>query len=286
MRYIDNLPTFIPLTYDCNNNCISCPVPRKGVRKNFSLDYIKNKIDQIALHSKHIELNGGEPCLNKDLFNILNYTYSKGFQEITLLSNIEMFSYELYSKKISKFKNLKLITTLYGSNLKIHDAITRTPGSFKRKIKGLKNLIKFKVKIELRILIHKMNYFYFNDIVDFLINNFKSDDFIKIVIMNPRLTGAALKNRKNVAIRLNVISKLLQKPILKLIKNKFNVELYHFPNCVLPLSTRKLSKGLTSPLSEVCFIERCNQCIDKKKCSGIWKSYFNIYGSKEFQPIK
>jgi MoaA/NifB/PqqE/SkfB family radical SAM enzyme len=286
MKKNNSFPTFVPLIYDCNNNCISCPVPRKGVRKNFSLDYIKNKIDQVALHSKHIELNGGEPCLNKDFFNILKYISLKSFDEITLLSNVEMFSYEKYANLTSKFRNLKIITTLYGSTSNIHDAITRTPNSFNRKIKGLKNLINNNIKIELRILLHNMNYLHFNEIVNFLINNFKSTDFLTIVIMNPRITGVALKNKKIVATKLNDISKILEKPILELIKNEFNVKLYHFPNCILQKNIRNLSQGLTSPLSEVYFMDECDICIDKSKCSGVWKSYFNIFGSNEFKPLK
>mgnify|MGYP001619032863 FL=1 len=164
-----NTRTFIPVIYDCNNNCISCPVPIYMKRENPTFEEIILDIDKISNYSNHIEFNGGEPTIRKDMIKILKYCESKDFQEISILTNVEMLSYEDYVKKLSKIRNLKIITTLYGHNSKIHDAITKTPGSFERKIKGIKNLIKYGINIELRILLHKMNYKHFNELTDFLI---------------------------------------------------------------------------------------------------------------------
>ena len=150
------MKTFVPVTYDCNDNCISCPVPRRQHKDNPSLEDIKKEIDEALKNSKHIEINGGEPTLRKDLLKILTYIEKKNPLEIGLLTNARSFYYENLTKKISKIKNLKIITTLYGHNPQVHDAITRNPGSFNQKIAGIKNLAKYNTPIELRILLHKM----------------------------------------------------------------------------------------------------------------------------------
>ncbi|MBW2977571.1 radical SAM protein [Candidatus Woesearchaeota archaeon] len=278
--------TFSPIIYDCNDNCISCPVSRRKNRINPNFDDVKEEIDEILQHSSHIEFNGGEPTLRKDLLKVLKYTESKNPTEISLLTNVQAFCYRKYTEKIAKIKNLKIITTLYGHNSKIHDAITRTPMSFKHKITGIKNLIKYNIPIELRILLHKMNYKYFNKIAEFIINNFNKNAFNKIVIMNPRLTAQAEKYKKAVAEKLTKISTVLNTPIQKLIKKGHNVEIYHFPHCVLPKSLWKYSRGVTSNKIEVVFTKECKNCLKKQTCSKIWKSYLDIFGSKEFKPIK
>lgn len=278
--------TFVPVIYDCNNNCVSCPVPRRKNKENPSFQNIKKEIDEILSYSEHIELNGGEPTLRKDLLEILKYIEKRKSNEIGLLTNIRAFYYEEYAKRIARIKNLKIITTLYGHNSRIHDTITRTPDSFKYKINGLKNLIKYNVLIELRILLHKINYKYFDEIVNFLIDNFNKNDFNKIIIMNPRLTHRAEKNKKAVAEKLTNISKVLEKPIKKLIGKGYNVGLYHFPHCVIPKSLWKCSKGVTADDKEVIFTKRCQTCLKKQECSRIWKSYLDIFGSEEFKPIE
>lgn len=278
--------TFVPVMYDCNNHCISCPVSRRKNEENPSLQNIKKEIDEILSYSDYIELNGGEPTLRKDLLEILKYIEKINPNEIGLLTNINAFHYEEYTKRIAKIKNLKIITTLYGPNSRIHDAITRTPDSFKYKINGLKNLIKYNVLIELRILLHKINYKYLDEIVNFLIDNFSKNDFNKIVIMNPRLTHRAEKNKKAVAEKLINISKVLEKPIKKLIEKGYNVDLYHFPHCIIQKPLWKYSKGITADDKEVIFTKKCQTCLKKQECSRIWKSYLDILGSEEFKPIK
>lgn len=278
--------TFVPVIYDCNNNCISCPVPRRQNKKNPSFKDIKKEIDEILNFSEHIEFNGGEPTLRKDLFKILKYIEKKNFEEVFLLTNAQSFYYKEYAKKISRIKNLKIITTLYGHNSRLHDSITRTPGSFKYKMAGIKNLIKNKVLIELRILLHKMNYNYFDRISNFLIKNFNKGNFTKIVIMNPKLTDVAKKNKKIVAEKITEISKVLEKPIRKLVKNGYNIGIYHFPHCIIPKPLWNYSKGVTADDTEVVFTKNCNTCLKKEKCSRVWKSYLDIFEPTEFKPIK
>jgi len=278
--------TFIPLMYDCNDNCISCPVPRRHDKDNPRFDDIKKEIDKITKTSEHIEFNGGEPTLRKDLLKILDYVNKKNLKEIGLLTNVQNFYYKEYVKKIALIKNLKIITTLYGHNSKLHDSITRTPKSFKHKITGMNNLIRNNIRIELRILLHKMNYKHFKEITNFLIHNFNNKDFDRIVIMNPKLTCNAEKNKRVVAEKLSVISTVLEEPIKKLTKKGYSIELYHFPHCILPRSLWGYSRGVTAESSEVVFTTSCKKCSKKGDCSRIWKSYLDILGYDEFKPIK
>jgi len=274
--------TFVPVIYDCNDNCISCPVKRRGKKQNPSFEDIKEEIDSID--SGHIELNGGEPTLRDDILDIITYAGSKNV-EVGLLTNAQAMSYAGFAAKIASFSNLKIITTLYGHSSTLHDAITRTPGSFKNKILGLRNLIKRKVPIELRILLHKMNYQDFSKIAKFIIDEFSPTDFAQIIIMNPKLEFAALEHKESVAVPLTKIARELG-AVSRLDDAGFNVELYHFPYCVLPKVLWEYSAGLTSAEPEVVYAATCKSCDMKKSCSRIWNSYLKVFGPDEFSAVK
>jgi len=280
-----NPVTNVPVIYDCNDNCISCPVPRRGNRINPSFEKITENIDQILSYSKHISFNGGEPTIRKDLFQILEYAQKKGASEIALLTNSEALYNEKLVKKLARIKGLKIVTTIYGGSSLIHNAITRTPNSFEYKIRGLKNLVNYHIPIELRILLHKMNYKHFNEMAKFIIDNFKPNNFGSIIIMNPKLTERACEYQKVVAEKLTNISQVLEKPIEILLKKGFKVGLYHFPHCILPNKLWGLSRGITADEAEVIFAPNCANCIKKQECSRIWKSYIDIFGDAEFKSI-
>ena len=277
--------TFLPVIFNCNDNCISCPVPRRTGNPNPSIKEIKKKIDEILSFSDHIEINGGEPTIRNDLPKILEYIESKNAKEISLLTNTRRFCYNNYAKKIAKTKNLKIITTLYGHDALLHNSITRTPKSFEQKIDGIKNLISYNVPIELRILIHKMNYKHLDSIANFIIENFQKENFEKIIIMNPRLTNTAKNHEHIVSEKITVLASVLEKPFLKLKEKGFKVGFFHFPHCVLSKQIQEFSHGATAGKPSVVFAEKCSKCSKKEKCSGIWKSYLEIFGEEEFNPI-
>ncbi len=279
--------TFIPLMYDCNNNCISCPVKRRGERNNPHYSEIIEDIEKISLYSKTVALNGGEPTLRKDIFKILKYASSR-FEEINLLTNAERFYHSPLADKVSTIKNVKIVTTIYGHNSPLHDAITKTPGSFERKISGIKNLIRNRVTIELRIMLHKMNSEYFENMASFIISNFRPSDFCKTVIMSPKLTASAKRNASSVMQRLASIAPRLTDPVQKLVSYGFRVELFHFPHCVISRSIWPYSKGMTAEEGEAVFLDSCELCRKKEVCSGIWGSYLlaNEESENEFIPIE
>jgi MoaA/NifB/PqqE/SkfB family radical SAM enzyme len=276
----------IPLTYDCNDNCISCPEHRIGSKKNPSFEDIKKKIDKIFFFPDVIFLNGGEPTLREDFFKILHYIDQKNPKEINLLTNVKVFIYNGFAQKLKRIKNLKIITTIYGHNSKTHNSITRTPESFEHKIMALKNLIDSGIRIELRILLHKINYQYIDDIANFLIQEFKGDDFVSLFIMNAKLTGVAGEYKNLVGEKLTKISSKFEKPLLKLKENGYNIGIFHFPHCSLPKSLWVYSKGFTAREGEAVFLGNCECCVKKKECAGVWKSYLDLFGEGEFINLK
>lgn len=285
----DNNASFINLNYECNNNCLSCIMERKFLySKTRTIEKIKKKIDHILSYSDHIEFNGGEPTIRKDFFEILKYASQKKAKEIGIISNGRMFSYPQFVKKLTNIQinNLKIEISLYGPDSKIHDSITRAPGSFNQAIKGIRNLIKNNISVELRVIINKLNYRYLEEIAEFIISNFNKDELLRIVFINIKYFGIAFDNQNLISYKITEAFPYVNKAVNKLLNKDFKINLFHFPHCILPKDLWDLSLGVTAEKPEIVFPKECNSCSQKLDCSGIWKSYHDIFGSEELKTIK
>jgi MoaA/NifB/PqqE/SkfB family radical SAM enzyme len=289
MKGKDPHKSFVNLNYNCNNNCSSCIMEYMNSQIEKSTKKIKEEIDIILKDLNHIELNGGEPTLNKNLFSILKYIEEKKKgMEIALITNARMFSIPSFAKRLKylNLKKFKIDTTIYGPNSKIHDAITRTPNSFNQQIRGIRNLINHGIKIELRIVINKINYKVLNEISEFIIKNFKKEEILSVTFISIKYFGEAYRNKNIVGVRISEIIPHLERAVDNLLKNNFKVNLFHFPHCILKEEYRNLSFGITAESEEIAFVKECTFCKERKNCSGIWKSYLEIFGEKEFKKIE
>lgn len=73
---------FRAMTNACQHDCFHCFTDKN--KKTLSLNEIKNVIDQLAEYKTHAidYLGEGEPTLDKDFFDIIEYTSKKGIQPI------------------------------------------------------------------------------------------------------------------------------------------------------------------------------------------------------------
>lgn len=290
--------TFVNVCYECNSNCISCIMTLRESdseivdaykKKRFkTLDQIKSEIDTIVSFSDHIDFNGGEPTLNRDLLEILKYADSrKENLEIGLLTNSRMFSNMNYAQRFREIRSgrFKIVTSLYGHTPELHDSITRTPGSFIQQLHGLRNLIEIGVKIDLRIVLNKLNIGYIDKIAEFINNTFLPGYFLRITVINMKIYGIALRNKDIVAYRITDAVPLLEKCAGILVKNGYPLWFFHFPYCCIPKNLWRFSAGLTAEKSQVKFLPQCEMCLLKDKCTGIWREYTGIFGTDEFKAI-
>ncbi len=281
--------TDYPLTFKCNNNCISCINKTRYFSKipNPKKTDIKNLIKKLDPENDYWGVGGGEPTLRKEFFEILKYVkkYNPRLY-VFITTNGRMFRYKKFTKKLKdlNLENFMVGISLYGQNKKIHEEITRTSGSFEQTVLGIKNLIYFDIPVEVRIIINRINYKYLEDITDFVIDNFAGIE--RLVFINMKYTGNALVNKEKVLVKVKDVVPFVKKSIEKIRNKKINMRLYHFPLCILPNNIRDIAKGVTKmEKNELVFVKACKKCKLKSECPKIWKSYVDIVGDSEFRPI-
>lgn len=161
----------IILTYRCNLKCKHCLCYYQ--KNNFPEEITLVEIEKIAEEMKNegvfrINLNGGEPTVRKDFFDILEIFHRRKIL-IGVSTNSLIFSKKEMADKISKFSTLNFNISLEGHTPLLNDII-RGEGSYKKIVEGIKNLVNvgFKDKIVIKVTYNKYNYNQIEEIVNFI----------------------------------------------------------------------------------------------------------------------
>jgi len=279
----------IPIWNKCNNKCVMC-TNRKSMRESndFKYDTVIKYLDEQVRKIKgkfpqDISLTGGETTICPYFFQVANYIQKK-FPQCTMniLTNGRLFIYNSFRKRCLSLRKTGFIIPLHAHHAELHDRITQTERSFDQTWEGLKKLVlekNFDQKVEIRIIITRLNFEKIPEILKLIKKNLKRVD--RVVLVFQEFEGMADLNKNSIGVTYEEV-----KPILRKIKGYFktlDLRLYHFPLCFLepvfwPYVWRTLPEG------EITFLPICQNCTIKKYCLGIHKSYLNFTEKPEVNP--
>ena len=131
-----------------------------------SISEWKGIIDQLEiLNVKKVIVIGGEPCLHRNINELLEYLATKNMA-ITLFTNGYFLEGELLETVIKNKIDVKV--SLYGHNSVIHDGITGIKGSFDKLIQNIVLLRDNGVNVYIATTLMKENEEYYEDINAFI----------------------------------------------------------------------------------------------------------------------
>jgi His-Xaa-Ser system radical SAM maturase HxsC len=234
------------------------------------------------LNPDTLTITGGEPTLVKEFPEFLEYARKElPKTKIVVLSNARMFSYKKYVERIAELNlsNFEIDVNLIAPTPELHDSITQVKGSWEQTIQGIKNLADSGIKVNLRIVIHRLNYKTLPELASFISRELVNVK--KIIFIFALLQGNAFFNRERVSIKYKNVTPLLKEAV-NILKNNFEVELYHFPFCILDECLHKFAKP-TLEKWKVLFLPQCSECKLRNNCVGILKTYAFNEGVDEFK---
>ena len=167
----------IAVTYRCNNACKFCYAGCAGLQNSISKKY--HELD--AEHMKQIicmfkeqckipffSFTGGEPLLRDDLEQLISYAVSIGLR-VNLISNGTLITqkraHDLYKAGLRTAQ-----ISLESVDEEMHDYLTSTPGSFKKTIQGIKQLLQAGISVQTNTTITARNKDVVSDIPQFVKN--------------------------------------------------------------------------------------------------------------------
>ena len=133
---------------------------KKEVKK-ISFEKWKELInDSYSLGCRRCQFIGGEPMLyrgenGETVFDLAEYAKDTGFEFIEIFTNATMLTKE----KVQRIKELGLsvAVSLYSSDEKTHESVTKTPGSFRKTTEALKLLKEEGIPTRVEIVLMRPN---------------------------------------------------------------------------------------------------------------------------------
>lgn len=261
----------IMATERCNHRCIMCPQP-PILQERDKTPFNMKLISLMDKDTQEIGITGGEPTLIGDNLFILIRQIQKQLPKaaISILSNGVKFADKEYAMKLAKCRHqdLQIDIPLFSDIAEEHNRIVGAK-TFYKTVQGLYNLALFRLRIGLRIVVHKQTYKRLPQFADFIYHNFP---FVaQVAFMQMETTGLAKENFNDLWIDPYDYNEQLREAVLLLADRGMKPYIYNAQLCVLPEDIRCYAQQSISDWKDI-YIPECEGCVLKGQCAGFFES--------------
>ncbi|KMP12396.1 hypothetical protein UR09_01320 [Candidatus Nitromaritima sp. SCGC AAA799-A02] len=145
---------WLEITNRCNLRCVHCYAGSEPTQPLTSLmklkDWCRVLVEAASLGCRKVQFIGGEPTVYPHIRKLISEAREIGFDFIEVYTNGTNLNEKLCS--FLKANEVNLAYSLYGSQPFVHDAITTRPGSFIKKLEGIKRALKYDIPIRIGII--------------------------------------------------------------------------------------------------------------------------------------
>ena len=193
-----------------------------------------------------------------------------------MLSNGRLFSVNEYASKIAEVNNPKLMIgiPLYSDFYQIHDYVVQSEDAYFQTIMGIYNLKRYNIRVELRVVMHKITVTRLPKLADYIYRNLSFVDHI--AFMGLEIMGHTKAHLDELWIDPVEYMSKLDEAVSFLALRKMNVSIYNTPLCILPGKLWQNSRKSISDWKNVYF-EECENCVLSDECGGFFESSKNKF---------
>jgi MoaA/NifB/PqqE/SkfB family radical SAM enzyme len=309
----------------CNNNCLFCMEwdPQARRRRLEAIDTATAKhILSSADARDEIMFTAGEPTLRPDLPELVAFAREQGYRQIGMVTNGRRLAYLPFLRKLVRHGLNYVLISIHGHERKLHEGLTRTPGSFEQTSAGLANVQLLRREgVRLRFatstVVNRRNLPVLGEHLRFVLG-FEPDDVVLNAVQPmgggdehfERLVPRATEMAAGVAAALEALGRIPSALRLLDLPRCVTLEL---PRSVVGFveehrhfeSAAEVAEGVADgPAIEASSGERlvlvtkealdgvlrvkgpdCPSCRFFAECEGVWRRYAEAFGFDEFRPV-
>lgn len=261
------------LTERCNSRCLMCSQPPRDIDDGHLVDELLEAIPLMSSETTMLCITGGEPTLLGwrlvELINaVVDYLPDTGLH---MLSNGRAFEYKANAKAVSapQCKDLMIGIPLYADTAAAHNFVVQAQGAFDQTIRGIMNLARFEVPVEIRFVIHLQTVGRMVQTARFIARNLP---FVaQVALMGLEMTGFTRSNVTALWIDPWEYRAALQEAVQELHAAGTRVMIYNIPLCLLPRDLWPYAQQSISDWKNI-YMPECESCAVRSECAGFFAS--------------
>ncbi|MFN0168658.1 MAG: His-Xaa-Ser system radical SAM maturase HxsC [Bryobacteraceae bacterium] len=278
----------ILFTEACNNYCVMCSQPPVRQPVDCTIEIWRQVIPLVDKHTAELGISGGEPTLFPDeLLEMVRLcrNYLPG-TALHILTNGRLFCYLTYAERLSALRHpdMMLGVPLYSDIDSQHDYIVQAKGAFEQTIKGLLNLGRVGIKVEIRAVIHKLNVDRLTQLAAFIARNLPFASHVALMGLEP--TGFAKLNIKELWVDPHDYRATLTQTIQTLAQRRLNASIFNHQLCTVDQKVWEYARRSISDW-KLEYLPACDSCAVKNNCCGFFASSLAVHSNhiKPFDSI-
>ena len=264
---------FIFMTAQCNSFCLMCSQPPQTIDDAARINEHLRLIELIDPETEQLGITGGEPTLFRDDFLKLISRSKNCLPETSLhiLTNGRMFYYRKFAERLGEIGHPRLMLgiPLYSDNDTDHDYIVQAQGAFEETVIGLHHLGRYRVPVEIRVVIHRQTVPRLRQLTEFIARNFPFA--AHVALMGLEMSGFVHRNYDELWIDPFEYQNELKEAVDTLTFSDLNVSIYNHQLCLLDRSLWKYARKSISDWKNI-YLSECENCFVKNQCGGFFQS--------------
>ncbi len=260
--------------------CVMCSQPPK---RNDDSAMVREWLKAIPLMSKdtaEIGFTGGEPTLLGDLFLELLRACKEHLPAtgIHVLSNGRLFNYLSLAKAVAdmQHRDIMIGVPLYSDIAWRHDHIVQARQAFDQTIRGLINLARCQVPVEIRVVLHRLTIGRLASLARFITRNLPFASHIALMGYEP--IGFGRTNLKALWVDPADYQADLEAAVEIFTSHRMSVSIYNHQLCVLRPALWPFSRHSISDWKNV-YLPVCRECSLMQDCGGFFHSAVHAHSA-------
>ena len=269
------------LTERCNSNCVMCSQPPKDRDDSDLLDAILDGIPLMSAETAELGITGGEPMLlGERLFQVIADCKRHLPQTaLHMLSNGRLFNYLARARRLADIRHPDFVVgvPLYADIASRHDFVVQASGAFDQTVRGLLNLARCGVRIELRVVLHRQTVARLPQLARFIARNLPFVE--RVALMGLEMMGHVRMNLDALWIDPADYQTELRRAVVELTSAGMCASIYNHQLCVLdptlwPYAVRSISDWKNE------YLPACSACAVRAECGGLFSSAMLRYSAR------
>lgn len=273
------------VTERCNSYCLMCSQPPRDVDDAWIVDEMLEAIPLVDPTTRELGFTGGEPTLQGERFiDVLKLcTRLLPHTAIHVLSNGRNFAEAKIAEAWASVQHPDLMIgiPLYSDISEIHDYVVQADGAYDETIRGILNLKRLGMRVEVRVVLHQQTYKGLPRLAEFIARNLLFVDHV--ALMGLEIMGFTRANLDILWIDPTEYGTELKRAVKTLAAHGMRVSIYNHQLCLLdrdvwPYAVKSISDWKNE------YIDECKSCSAVDRCGGFFASA-KYKRSEKIRPI-